>query len=102
MSAVEEKPAIAVRPVEERYRPIQFETADGTVGYRAYPINYEELYNLKGRLLTVIDATFSDPMQRKAQKNVVWQTLQAWMHDIERAAGEEPGPPTLHDEHSPA
>ena len=52
-------------------------------GSIAYPINWNELYNLKGRLLTLVDATFTDPQQRKAHKDIVWQTLRAWMEDIE-------------------
>lgn len=74
-------------PVERRYEALHYENADGTCGYRAYPVNYEQVYNLKGRLLTLIDATFTDPEQRKAQKDVVWQTLKAWMDDIERSGG---------------
>lgn len=74
-------------PYERRYEAIHYENADGTVGVRAYPVNYEQLYNLKGRLLTLIDATYTDAEQRKAQKDVVWNTLRAWMDDIERAGG---------------
>lgn len=52
---------------------------------------------LKGRLLTLIDATFTDPQQRKAQKDVVWQVLRSWMESIEAAAGHEPlGEPLSH------
>jgi hypothetical protein len=47
-----------------------------------YGISYEELYTLKGRLLTLIDATFSEPKQCKAQKDLVWQTLKSWMEGI--------------------
>lgn len=76
-------------PYEERYSAIEYVNeainGDGAVGETRYPINYEELYNLKGRLLTLVDATYTDPQQRKAQKNLVWQTLRAWMEDIERA-----------------
>jgi hypothetical protein len=88
--------AVITRPYDERNRAIEFTTPDGTAGCRAYPINYDEVYNLKGRLLTLIDATNGDPRQRKALKDLVWQTLQHWMGDIEQAAGYEPGPVT-HD-----
>lgn len=47
----------------------------------AYPMNWDEVYNLKGRLLTLIDATFTDPQQRKAFKDVSWQLLQTWFDD---------------------
>jgi hypothetical protein len=73
-------------PYDQRHWPISFVTDDETAGEIRYPINYEELYNLKGRLLTLIDATFTDPEQRKAHKDIVWQTLRAWMEDIEHAA----------------
>jgi len=74
-------------PIGQRHWPIRFESEDGSVGEVAFPINYEELYNLKGRLLTIVDATFTDPQQRKAMKDVIWQALQAWLIDIERAGG---------------
>jgi hypothetical protein len=75
--------AIPTLPLEQRNSPIHYRAADGAAGATAYPINYEELYNLKGRLLTLIDATFTDAQQRKAQKDVVWQVLKSWMDDIE-------------------
>lgn len=68
-------------------------------GYsEGYAVNYEDLRNLKGRLLTHADATFTDARQRKAQKDCIWQILQAWMDDIKTAAGGESFPPTLHTE----
>lgn len=79
-------------PLSRRNEALNYQSDDGNAGARCYPINYEELYNLKGRLLTVVDATFTDQQQRKAMKDIVWQTLQAWMGDIERAAGYEPHP----------
>lgn len=77
--------APSVLPLERRYGPLNFQNTDGTTGCVAYPINYDELYNLKGRLLTIVDATFTDAQQRKAMKDIVWQTLRAWMTDIESA-----------------
>lgn len=77
-------------PMHLRNAPISFTNADGTVGEVAYPVNFEELYNLKGRLLTLIDATFTDAEQRKAQKDVVWHTLKSWMEDIEQAHNPTP------------
>lgn len=74
-------------PAEKRHSLIAYQNEDGTEGGVAFPINYEELYNLKGRLLTLIDATFTDPEQRKAQKDVVWQAVRQWMDDIERTCG---------------
>lgn len=70
-------------PYDQRHWAIQYANEDGSVGETRYPINYDELYNLKGRLLTLADATFVDPQQRKAFKDLTWQTLQAWMSTIE-------------------
>jgi hypothetical protein len=81
MTSTTSSGATPVLSLDHRNGPLRFE--DGSRGEVAYPINYTELYNLKGRLLTLIDATFTDPQQRKAHKDVVWQTLKAWMDDIE-------------------
>jgi hypothetical protein len=43
--------AVITRPYDERNRAIEFTDPTGNTGCRAYPINYDELYNLKGRLL---------------------------------------------------
>ncbi len=40
------------------------------------PLEYTN--NLTGRLLTIIDATFSDPEQRKAMKDLFSQSLWSW------------------------
>lgn len=87
-------------PLERRHSLIVFTDEDGGTGSGAcaWPINFEEVYNLKGRLLTIIDATFTDPQQRKAQKDVVWQALQAWMSDVVLMSGQEPPFPTKHVE----
>jgi hypothetical protein len=89
------------RPYDERYRSVEYVSPDGNVGETRYPINYEEVYNLKGRLLTLIDATNGDPQQRKALKDLVWQTLQHWMNDIQQAAGREPSPVGVNSEDKP-
>jgi hypothetical protein len=72
-------------PYHQRHWAIQYTNDNGSVGCTAYPINFDEVYNLKGRLLTLIDASTADPEQRKAQKDLVWQTLRSWMEGIERA-----------------
>lgn len=79
-------------PLDQKRTAIQYVSADGSTGETRYPVNYEELYNLKGRLLTLMDATFTDREQRKAMKDMVWQTLQAWMKDIETEAMWQPQP----------
>jgi len=82
-----------VLPYHRRNEVIRYENEDGTLGATACPINYDELYNLKGRLLTLVDASFNDQQQRKAFKDIVWQQLQQWMTDIEEAAGYKPAQP---------
>jgi hypothetical protein len=77
-------------PFELRSSQVQYTNADGSVGATAVPINYDELYNLKGRLLTLVDATFTDPQQRKAQKDLVWAAVRAWYDDLERNATWQP------------
>ena len=76
-------------PYHQRKRVIRYITEDGNLGEEAYPINYHEVYNLKGRLLTLVDATFTDPQQRKAHKDMVWDTLRRWIEDVERDAKSE-------------
>lgn len=41
-------------------------------------LGYEDLRSLEGKLLTLIDASFSDAVQRKAFKDIVRQTI--WWH----------------------
>lgn len=55
----------------------------------AWPVNFEEVYNLKGRLLTIVDATFSDPEQRKAFKDILWVALRGWANDQAHRCGDE-------------
>lgn len=40
-----------------------------------------QLDNLVGKLLTYIDATYSDPQQRKAHKDIVKQSAYNWFLD---------------------
>lgn len=89
MSSTTSSGTAPVLSIYQRHDAIQYRSEDGTVGATAYPINYEELYNLKGRLLTLIDATFTDPEQRKAQKDVVWHTLRDWMDGIIETGGSD-------------
>lgn len=41
-------------------------------------LGYEDICTLEGKLLTINDATQSDPTQRKAVKDLIRQTL--WWH----------------------
>lgn len=67
--------------IPQKYVVLEFNLVDGHAQSCAYPINFDEVYNLKGRLLTLVDATFNDREQRKAFKDMVWSTLREWMED---------------------
>lgn len=41
-----------------------------------------QLDNLVGRLLTYIDATYTDPAQRRAHKDIVKQSVYNWFVDV--------------------
>ena len=43
-------------------------------------INSTRMRNLEGRLLTIIDATFQDEFQRKAQKSIVSKEIWEWWY----------------------
>lgn len=57
-----------------------------------YGINYRELDDLTGKLLTLCDATFTDPVQRKAFKDRVKGDLRDWMQGIMREAQYDANP----------
>lgn len=44
-------------------------------------INYAELDNLIGRLLTLNDAAATDPVQRAANKTLIKQACREWLED---------------------
>lgn len=46
-------------------------------------INYTEIYDLVGKLLTFVDATFQDKEQRKAMKTLIKHTVYDWYELIE-------------------
>ncbi len=55
--------------------------------YDVYVNTHEILHNshssLLGRILTFVDASFSDPVQRKAMKDVVKQEFNdMWIHEL--------------------
>lgn len=80
---------IPTLPTALRHSVIAFQDGDGR-REEAHAINYTELYNLKGRLLTLVDATFTDPEQRAAHKTLVWRTLTGWMEDTVMEGYESP------------
>lgn len=44
-------------------------------------IGINDMNNLSGKLMTIIDASFSDKEQRKAMKDVISQSTWGWFHD---------------------
>lgn len=56
-----------------------------------YGVNWEEFDNLIGRLLTLCDATFTDPIQRKAFKDMVRQHVKEWVNNISVDAAADAG-----------
>lgn len=45
-------------------------------------LEYRDEQDLLGKLLTYIDATYTDPEQRKAHKDIVRQVVNNWRQDI--------------------
>lgn len=64
------------------------ETVDGN---ELYGVNWTEFDNLVGRLLTLCDATFTDPVQRKAFKDMVRQHVKEWVNAIAVDAAADAG-----------
>jgi len=63
----------------------------GSHGKTLYGINWQEVDNLVGRLLTLCDATFTDQVQRKAFKDMVRQHVKEWMAIIVADASYDAG-----------
>jgi hypothetical protein len=53
---------------------------------RRIGINNDDSNHLLGRMLTLADATFVDPIQRKAQKDMIRQHFREWLTMIENSA----------------
>ncbi len=45
-------------------------------------LEYRDVNQLVGQLLTYIDATFTDPEQRKAHKDIVKEKVHNWHNDL--------------------
>jgi hypothetical protein len=61
-------------------RLIRIEAASGMSGRELYGLNWEELDNLLGRILTLADAAFAEDRQCKAFKDGVRQHFKEWMN----------------------
>jgi hypothetical protein len=59
-------------------------------------VNYEEVGNLMGHLLTLADATFGDTQQRKAQKDMLRATVYGWVEDQYQEQYDDYEPSGLH------
>lgn len=55
-------------------------------------LGYDDLRTLEGRLLTLADASFPDPQQRKAFKDILRRTIWFdWANYLDLAGGSFPG-----------
>ncbi len=50
---------------------------------RIFHYSESNLQNLEGRLLTIIDASFSDSVQRKAVKDLISQATWKWQWEMD-------------------
>jgi hypothetical protein len=48
----------------------------------ALVLNHQDVHSLVGKLLTYIDATFTDQEQRKAQKDIIREKVYTWHQDL--------------------
>lgn len=70
----------------------------GDTGEELYGVNWVEFDNLTGRLLTLCDATFTDPIQRKAFKDMVRQHIKEWANAVMVDAAADAGQTRNHAE----
>jgi hypothetical protein len=59
-------------------------------------IDYENIYDLIGQLLNIVDATFQDKDQRKAQVRLIKSTVYGWSDNLYRY--QHPDKPMLYGE----
>lgn len=60
-------------------RYTDFDNNKGLLPNGSYPCLNDKSFNeLYGKLLTLVDATFTDVVQREAHKNIVRSTLSEW------------------------
>jgi hypothetical protein len=52
------------------------------------PFNESDISHLEGRLLTIVDSSISDPVQRKAMKDLVTQAVWEKWFNIARTQSE--------------
>jgi hypothetical protein len=64
------------------YEELDREVSYGMERNRLRVIRRYQLDNLVGRLLTYVEATYSDPQQRKAHKDIVKQLVYNWFMDV--------------------
>lgn len=69
---------IGARIYEAESAPTEMPRGDGNT----IVVGYNDFRRLQGQLLTYIDATFSDPEQRKAHKDILKSNLYAWEKEL--------------------
>ena len=80
-NAGQTKPAVANKAKSYATQPHPFPNRDEVDNVK---INYNDSYNLIGRLLTYVDATYQDKEQREAHKGILKRTIKEWMVDLYR------------------
>lgn len=71
-------------PVNSRVLMPENVSSDEFCKYGAM-INFDELDNLVGQLLTYVDATYTDLEQRKAHKSIIKNIARSWYYECEES-----------------
>ena len=80
-----DKDIITIQALDDGGFKLEVKNVDGTVwGGNYYGlVHYGQLQNLEGKILTLIDATFTDKEQRKAAKDIFRRTF--WFDWVENS-----------------
>lgn len=61
-------------------------------------LGYNDIQSLEGRLLTLADATFTDPQQRKAFKDILRRTIWFdWVNHLDQTEAQSAGMPFINE-----
>jgi len=69
------------KEVVEEIRQQEKQTLTSVIDSQWYRFSRNICKKMKGKFLTMIDATFQDPQQRKAQKDIVSQMIDSFLFD---------------------
>lgn len=68
------------------YEPENVQSTFPSGDFNACILEHHDVSNLVGQLLTYIDATFTDPEQRKAHKDIVKEKVYSWHGSLRERA----------------